>query len=63
MRLVVEDHDVTDTDGDLATHMHTTHHFIHNVVATATTDELDLMHADDHDDLRRGLADGPQGRG
>jgi hypothetical protein len=54
MRLVVEDHAVTDTDGDLANHMHQVHHWPLVGVHRSTDEELDLLHADDHDDLRRG---------
>lgn len=54
MRLVVEDHDPTDTDGDLANHIHQVHHCPRECVVDSTEEELDLMHADDHDDLRRG---------
>lgn len=57
MRLAVEAHDVTDTDGDcdLVNHMHAVHHTHRRALRDATLEELDLMHADDHDDMRRGI--------
>jgi hypothetical protein len=62
MRLVVEPHEVTDLGprscnaaADLADHVHQAHHMPLAAVRQATTAELDLLHADDHDDLRRGI--------
>lgn len=55
MRLVVEDHDVRDLTGKtLSNHVHQDHHCPLEVVRDSTEEELDLMHSDDHDDLRRG---------
>lgn len=55
MRLVVEDHDVTDLCGEnLANHVHQAHHCPRECVVDSTDEELDLMHSDDHDDMRRG---------
>lgn len=54
MRLVVEPHEVTDTEHGIVQHMHTVHHTHRRALRDATLEELDLMHADDHDDLRRG---------
>lgn len=51
----MESHDETDTDGDLANHVHQVHHCPREVVATSNEEQLELMHADDHDDLRRGI--------
>jgi hypothetical protein len=55
VRLVVEDHAVTDIGEDLADHMHQVHHCPKECVVDSTDEELDLMHSDDHDDLRRGI--------
>lgn len=56
VRLVVEAHEVTDVYGGLIHHMHTVHHTHLRVLRDATLEELELMHADDHDDLRRGIS-------
>lgn len=55
MRLVVEDHAATDTDGELANHMHQVHHMNRVDVSMFSDEELDLLHADDHDSMRRGI--------
>lgn len=56
VRLVVDDHDVDDLAGsaDLADHMHQVHHWALGAVRHYSVEALDLAHADDHDDLRRG---------
>lgn len=51
----MEPHDVTDTDGNLDNHMHTVHHFDRGDISLVTAEEVELFHADDHDDLRRGI--------
>ncbi len=55
MRLVVEEHSVVDFSGsfDLADHMHQVHHVPRRDLP-ADIEAIELQHADDHDDLRRG---------
>ncbi len=61
MRLVVEAHERTDLGGegirradDLVNHLHAVHRVDRPYLRSATIEELDLRHDDDHDDLRRG---------
>lgn len=59
MRLAVKQHAVTDVGpaaADLAGHMHEVHHLAWADIRPVPDDELEVMHADDHADLRRGVA-------
>lgn len=53
MRLVLEDHERADIDGDLANHMHQVHHWSLAAVRHFSEEALALAHDDDHDEMRR----------
>lgn len=59
MKSVVKPHEVTETEGDIERHLHHTHHVPWALIYDRPDDEIDLLHADDHDDLRRGIHAGP----
>lgn len=56
MRFVVEEHPLDDFASltDLADHLHQVHHISRHHLRSITLERLELLHADDHDDLRRG---------
>ncbi len=55
MKLVIEDHDLSDLAGSdtLADHMHQAHHWALGAVRHYSDDALALAHGDDHEDMGR----------